>query len=149
MRATDQFHLGIVVEDLDASLEELGGLFGYEWCPQFAAEIPVVLPKGEITVDLRFVYSKSEPRMEAHSQRAWDALGTGGRLRDPSRGVLVRRHGCGRASAGARAGCVEEARGIYPDGAAMWAYHRSPRGPRIELVSRGLQSGLEQYWASG
>ncbi len=31
----------------------------------------------------------------------------------------------------------------------MWAYHRSPHGPRIELVSRGLQPGLEQYWSSG
>jgi hypothetical protein len=148
VNATDQFHLGIVVEDLDMALEELGGLFGYEWCPEFAAEITVVLPEGEITIDLRFVYSKTEPRVELirsvpgtpwvpaagsgiHHAGFWsDDMAADGR-------ALVAR------------GYVEEARGIYPDGAPMWAYHRSPRGPRIELVSRGLQPGLEQYWASG
>ena len=30
----------------------------------------------------------------------------------------------------------------------MWTYHRSARGPRIELVSRQLEAGLESYWAS-
>jgi hypothetical protein len=55
----------------------------------------------------------------------------------------------GDAQALVARGYVEEARGIYPDGTPMWAYHRSPHGPRIELVSRGLQPGLEQYWASG
>jgi hypothetical protein len=44
-------------------------------------------------------------------------------------------------------GYAEEARGVLPDGTPMWAYYRSPRGLRIELVSRELQAGLEQYWA--
>jgi hypothetical protein len=45
-------------------------------------------------------------------------------------------------------GYDEEARGVLPDGTPMWAYYRSPRGLRIELVSRQLQAGLEQYWTS-
>jgi hypothetical protein len=148
VRATDQFHLGIVVEDLDASLEELGALFGYDWCPEFAAEIPVVLPTGEITLDLRFVYSKTEPRVELIQS-------VPGSPWVPAADSGIHHAGfwsddmVGDAQALVARGYVEEARGIYPDGAPMWAYHRSPRGPRIELVSRGLQPGLEQYWASG
>jgi hypothetical protein len=45
-------------------------------------------------------------------------------------------------------GFVEEARGVLPDGTPIWAYYRSPRGLRIELVSRQLQAGLERYWTS-
>jgi hypothetical protein len=147
MKATDQFHIGIVVDDLDAALAEFGGLFGYEWCPVFAIETPVVLPEGEIMADLRFVYSKTEPRVELiqarpgtpwvpaadsgiHHAGYWseDMADDGRKLDD--------------------CGYVEEARGALPDGTPVWAYYRSPKGPRIELVSRRLQSGLEEYWAS-
>ena len=147
MNPTDQFHIGIVVDDLDAALEELGGLFGYEWCPVFAIETPVVLPEGEIMVDLRFAYSRSEPRVELikampgtpwvpaqdsgiHHAGYWsDDVAVDGRKLDA-------------------AGYAEEARGALPDGTPIWAYHRNSRGLRIELVSRQLQAGLEQYWAS-
>jgi len=46
-------------------------------------------------------------------------------------------------------GYAEEAKGVGPDGTPIWSYHRSGRGPRIELVSRQLVAGLESYWASG
>ena len=46
-------------------------------------------------------------------------------------------------------GYAEEAKGVGPDGTAIWSYHRSVRGPRIELVSRQLEAGLQSYWASG
>ena len=46
-------------------------------------------------------------------------------------------------------GYATEATGVRPDGTPVWAYHRSARGPRIELVSRDLAAGLEQYWESG
>jgi hypothetical protein len=45
-------------------------------------------------------------------------------------------------------GYVEEARGVHADGTVVWAYHRSANGPRIELVSRQIQAGLEHYWSS-
>ena len=40
-------------------------------------------------------------------------------------------------------GYAEEAKGVGPDGTAMWSYHRSVGSPRIELVSRQLEAGLE------
>jgi hypothetical protein len=45
-------------------------------------------------------------------------------------------------------GYAAEATGVRPDGTAVWAYHRNASGPRIELVSRAIAAGLEQYWAS-
>lgn len=148
MKGTDLFHIGIVVDDLEAALHELGDLFGYTWCPVFAIETPVVLPEGEVMVDLRFAYSKTEPRVEVIKAIA----GT----------PWVRATGSGIHHAGywsedmavdgrkleAR-GYTEEARGVVPDGTPIWAYFRSPKGPRIELVSRQLRAGLEHYCASG
>ncbi len=64
VRAADQFHVGIVVDDLDTALVDLSELFGYEWCPQLHIQTPVVLPTGEMTLDLRFTYSVSVPRLE-------------------------------------------------------------------------------------
>jgi hypothetical protein len=148
MNGTDQFHIGIVVDDLDTALDELGTLFGYEWCPVFAIETPVVLPEGEVMVDLRFVYSKTEPQLElirAVPGTPWvPATGSGihhvgywsGDITQDARALNAR-------------GYAEEARGVLPDGTPIWSYHRSPKGPRIELVSRQLQAGLERYWASG
>ena len=64
MKAADQFHVGIVVDDLDAALADLSALFGHEWCPKLSVSTPVVLPDGEATLDLVFTYSRTEPRVE-------------------------------------------------------------------------------------
>jgi hypothetical protein len=148
VKATDLFHIGIVVDDLDTALDEFGGLFGYRWCPVLAIETPVVLPAGEVMLDLRFAYSKTEPRMEmirAVPGTPWvPAAGSG----IHHAGYWSEDMATDRRNLDAR-GYAEEARGVSPDGTPIWAYHRSPKGPRIELVSRQLQAGLEQYWASG
>jgi hypothetical protein len=148
VRAHDQFHTGIVVDDLDAALVDLSELFGYEWCPELHIQTPVVLPTGELTLDLRFTYSVTVPRLEliqsipgtlwvpaatsgVHHLGYWsdDVASDGDRL--VARGYAV------------------EATGARPDGNAIWAYHRNPAGPRIELVSNELREGLFQYWESG
>ena len=64
MRAADHFHVGIVVEDLDGALDDLALLFGHEWCPTLAVSTPVLLADGETTLDLRFTYSMTTPRVE-------------------------------------------------------------------------------------
>jgi hypothetical protein len=147
VNGTDQFHIGIVVDELDAALEELGGLFDYAWCPVLAIETPVVLPDREIMLGLRFAYSRTEPRVELISS-------VPGTPWVPAEGSGIHHAGYwsddvvadGRALV-AR-GYAEEARGVDPNGNPMWSYHRSPHGPRIELVSRQIKSGLEQYWAT-
>ena len=140
MRATEQFHAGIVVEDLDATLDDLSELFGYEWCPEINIQTPVLLPTGEATLDLRFTYSATVPRLELIQSipgTLW--------VPAPMSGV----HHLGYwsddvASDGAlltARGYAVEATGVRPDGTPVWAYHRSPDGPRIELVSHALEAG--------
>ena len=148
MNPNDLFHVGIVVEDLDAALDEFRVMLGYEWCPVFAIETPVVLPQGEVMIDLRFAYSKTEPRLElirAVPGTPWiPAEGSGiHHLGYWTEDIAADRHRLESS------GYAEEARGELPGGTSIWAYYRRPQGPRIELVSRQLQSGLEQYWASG
>ena len=147
MRGEDQFHVGVVVDDLDAALEDMTELFGYRWCPTLAVETPVVQPTNEFLLDLRFTYSRTVPRVEMIQS-------VPGTLWTPAEGSGV--HHVGYWSDDVEAdgrrlverGYAEEARGVGPGGAAVWTYHRSAAGPRIELVSREIQSGLEGYWAS-
>jgi hypothetical protein len=148
VKATDQFHVGIVVDDLDAALAELTELFGYRWCPQMAVRTPVLLATGETELDLRFTYSVTTPRVEVIQSRP-------GTLWIPVSGSPIHHLGYWSDDVAADAaqlierGHVAEATGVRPDGTPVWAYHKSPSGPRIELVSRQIQPGLEQYWAAG
>jgi hypothetical protein len=148
VRGADQFHVGIVVDDLDAALAELSELFGYEWCAPVAVQTPVVLPETDIMLDLRFAYSATAPRVEVIQSvpgTPW--------VPAPSSGLHHAGYWSDDPAADAALlvsrGYAEEARGGHADGSPAWTYHRSPSGPRIELVSRELQPGLEQYWSSG
>lgn len=147
MRAEDQFHIGIVVDDLDATLEQLTALFGYEWCAVIGGPTAVSGPDGESEVDLRFAYSRTSPRLEVIRSAP-------GSLWEPSDSGI---HHVGYWSDDVaadsaelvRRGWATEAVGKRPDGTPYWSFHRSPTGPRIELVSRSVQGGMEQYWGSG
>jgi Glyoxalase/Bleomycin resistance protein/Dioxygenase superfamily len=148
VRAEDQFHVGIVVDDLDTTLDQLAELFGYEWCDEIAVQTPVMLPTGETVLDQRFRYSRNEPRLEVIQSIP-------GTLWVPAAGSGVHHLGYWsddvvRDSAELeRHGIAREAAGILPGGSPHWAYHRAPDGPRIELVSTDLQGPLGQYWGTG
>lgn len=147
MRGADQFHIGVIVDDLDAALMELTEMFGYEWCPPLAVQTPVVLADGEMMLDLRFTYSVTTPRVEV-------VQAISGTLWVPAPGSGIHHAGYWSDDLTADSALLEangyltEAKGVRPDGTPAWAYHRSSSGPRIELVSRQLQPGLEQYWGS-
>ncbi|MFN2538518.1 MAG: VOC family protein [Mycobacteriales bacterium] len=146
MRVGDQFHVGIVVEDLESSLEELTQLFGYEWCDVIGGPTSVTGPEGDVVVDLRFAYSRTPPRMEVirtvpgtlwvPSDSGIHHLGYWSDDVAADSAELVRR------------GYATEAVGSRPDGTPYWSFHRIDTGPRVELVSRSVQPGLEQYWAA-
>lgn len=145
MTGADQFHVGVVVDDLDGALADLADLFGYEWCEQIAVPTEVRLPEGDLTIDLRFTYSRTTPRLEVIQT-------VPGTLWSPAAGSGVHHIGywsddvaADSARLAAR-GHPAEATGIRPDGTPHWAYHRGPDGPRIELVSRALEAGLRGYW---
>jgi hypothetical protein len=147
VKAGDQFHTGIVVDDLDSTLASLSALFGYEWCAEIGGPIPVKLPTGDAILDLRCASSRSIPRLEI-------VRTVPGSLWEPAAGSGIHHLGywsddvAADSAALAEEGYAVEATGVQPDGVPYWAYHRGASGPRIELVSRTIQAGLEQYWAA-
>jgi hypothetical protein len=148
VRAADQFHVGIVVDDLAATLAELTDLFGYEWCDEIGGPTPVQLPTSQVEVDFRFAYSRNTPRLEViHSMP--------GTLWVPASGSGIHHIGywsddvAGDSATLSHKGFTVEAIGSRPDGTPYWAYHRGDDGPRVEIVSRTLEPALEQYWSSG
>jgi catechol 2,3-dioxygenase-like lactoylglutathione lyase family enzyme len=148
MRPEDQFHVGIVVDDLDATLARLSDLFGYEWCDEMAAPTPVSFPTGDAVVEFRFRYSRNAPRLEIIQSIP-------GTLWTPVDGSGIHHLGywsddVARDSAALDdRGVPREAAGTRPDGAVSWAYHRAASGPRIELVATELRPFLEQYFTTG
>jgi hypothetical protein len=148
VRPEDQFHLGIVVDDHDATLIQLTELFGYRWCEEIDVTMPVWLPDGERVLRLRFSYSREAPRLEI-------IRSIPGTPWEPATGSGLHHVGywsddvtADAASLEAR-GHVREAAAMGPDGAPMFTYHRHPAGPRIELVASTAREGMEHYWATG
>ena len=145
MNPDDQFHIGIVVEDLDAGLAELGALLGHEWGPEVDVEQPVRLPDGATTVRFRFRYSRTTPRLEVIQAQP-------GTLWTPATGSGIHHLGwwsddvVGDGARLVAAGYALEVAGEDGQGTRSWAYHRSPAGPRIELVSRELEAPMAGLW---
>jgi hypothetical protein len=145
VRGEDHFHVGIVVDDVEATLARLTDLFGYEWAPEMGGTVPVRLPDGDTELAFRCIYSRTSPRIEIVPSMP-------GTVWVPAEGSGIHHLGywsddLGADSAAlADAGFAFEAGGLQPDGTRLWAYHRSPVGPRIELVSRVLQPMMEQLW---
>ena len=142
MRAEDQYHVGIVVPDLDRAKAELSELFGYEWAGEMAFPTPVTFADGsEDTLDLRLVYSRTAPRLElvqSIGRAPWIPSDSGA-------------HHLGYWSDDLDAdGAALEAKGYAREvsgAGGVFAYHRSPAGARIELVHRSVKEAMEQSWA--
>jgi hypothetical protein len=148
VKAADQFHVGLVVDDLAAAAAELSAVFGYEWCAETGTAAQVTLPSGDTVLDLKNLYSTSTPRLEL-------VQSIPGTLWEPAPGSGVHHLGYWSDDVAedsaelARHGYETEAVGRRPDGTPYWAFHRGGTGPRVELVSRELQPLLEQFWANG
>jgi hypothetical protein len=148
LNAADQFHVGIVVEDFESTLEELSELFGYEWCEEMSNPAEVAYGNGSKgVVPISFVYSMNSPRLEIIRTIP-------GTLWVPAAGSGVHHMGywsddvTADSDALARRGWAVEVVGLR-DGLPYWAYHRHGSGPRIEIVTRALQPILERYFATG
>jgi hypothetical protein len=145
MRARDQFHLGIVAEDTSATMAALTALFGYEWGPEVGSVTEVALPAGVTTLDLRCVFSVTVPRLEI-------VRAIPGTMWEPASGGGIHHVGffsddvAADAAELAGQGYVTEATRTGPDGRPFFAFQRSAKGFRVELVSRAAQAGLERCW---
>jgi hypothetical protein len=146
LRAEDQFHVGIVAADFEATLAELSSAFGYRWCGEIGGPTTVRLPAGEAVLDLRCTYSATSPRLEI-------VRCIPGTLWEPAAGSGIHHTGywsddvAGDSAELERHGYVAEATRAGPDGVPFFAFYRSPAGFRVELVSRKAQPGLEGIWS--
>jgi hypothetical protein len=147
LRAEDQFHVGVVVNDVEAALTELSAMFGYQWCDELGGPIQVRLPAGDAVLNLRCVYSRSSPRLEIVGHIP-------GTVWEPAPGSGIHHVGYWSDDVAAdsaeleRHGYVAEATSDGADGVPLFGYYRSATGFRIELVSRIAQPGLERHWAA-
>jgi hypothetical protein len=147
LRSADLFHLGIVVEDFEASLAEFSALFGYEWCAEIGGPLPVTVSGGDTVVDITCAFSRTSPRLEIVRR-------VPGTLWEPTADGAVHHVGywsddVAADTAGlASHGFVTEATRTGAGGAPFAFLRSATTGFRVELVSRVSQPGLERYWAA-
>ena len=147
MRPEDLYHVGIVVDDLLATLRWFTKVAGYEWCEEYAGDQVVETPEGEVTIPLRFAYSMNEPRLEV-------LQAVPGTLWTPSDSGI---HHLGYWSddvnrdveALVATGLDVEAKAPLPDGSALWAYCKAVAGPRVEVVSSLIKPIMTQWFETG
>jgi catechol 2,3-dioxygenase-like lactoylglutathione lyase family enzyme len=147
MRPEDLYHIGIVVDDLDAALRWYTDVAGYEWCEEYAGDQVVETPGGEVTIQLRFAYSVNEPRLEvlqAVPGTLWTPSDSGihhlGYWSDDVDGdveTLV------------ATGLEVEAKAPLPDGSALWAYCKAAAGTRVEVVSSLIKPIMTHWFETG
>ena len=64
MKAENLYHTGIVVDDLEATMEWLAKLAGYTWTDVVTVDQEAVTPEGDVTIPMKMVYSGADPRLE-------------------------------------------------------------------------------------
>ena len=147
MKPEDLYHVGIVVDDLDASLRWFTDTAGYRWCEEYAGDQVVETPAGEITVPMRFAYSMDTPRLEV-------LQAVPGTLWQPASSGI---HHLGYWSDDVAAdvatleasGVEVEARALLGDDLVLWAYCKDGGGPRVELVSRMIEPVMSDWFMTG
>jgi Glyoxalase/Bleomycin resistance protein/Dioxygenase superfamily len=148
LQATDLYHTGIIVKDVEASMRQLTDLFGYRWLHPVEYPVPVWTPEGESTVTLQMVYSIDEPRLELIREvpdSPWSFKGDTaihhlGYFVDDvaAASKLLSDKGCPIEVSG-------NGDGVHPSG---FAYHRCPGDLRVEVVPRGTIELMEAMTAS-
>jgi hypothetical protein len=142
----EQYHVGIVVADLDAEAERLTSLLGHEWTDEVAMRIPVrFADTGDTEVNIRLRYSRTAPRLELIQQQP-------GTVWMPVPGSGLHHLGFwsddldADGSALTSRGYAFEAEGRDPQGRVIWSYWGSATGPRVELVDRSVAPFLAALW---
>lgn len=144
IKATDLYHTGIVVKDLEASMAQLTDLMGYSWLSPVEYPVPVWSAEGgDATVVLAMVYSIDEPRLELIREvpgtiwtaKAGNPIHHIGYFVDDfdSASKSLTDQGCPLEIAGS-------ANGEHPSG---FAYHTCLDGLRVEVVPRGVIEAME------
>ena len=132
----DNYHVGLVVSDMNSATARLTAASGYTWTKPVEASLSVTSAGGAVEVPFTFVYSIEAPHLEVIQEvpgTIWTASTTGaahhlGYWVDDLTMV---------AEGLEQAGFVLEARPTG-DELSTFAYYLDPTGVRIEIVDRAL-----------
>ena len=146
----DVFHVGLVVEDLDASMRELGRRLELTWAPVQQRRQRVRTGAGEVIDEhIRWTYSvQGTPHLElveSQERRLWQP-GPPGQLHH----IGVFADDFAAASRGyAESGAAVEFGGGDGDEPAGFVYHQLPGGLRLELVDGRRREHFRAWMAGG
>ena len=144
------YHIGVVVQDLDRAMDELGTSLGYTWTTVRTMNTSVLVPVGAPKpISLRLAFTRSGPPwlefIEGPADSVWSAAG-GNTLHHVAFYVDDLEDEKQRLES---LGMAFEVGGMGPDGRLSgFAYHVNPHGGRVELVDARLRDGMER-WLSG
>jgi catechol 2,3-dioxygenase-like lactoylglutathione lyase family enzyme len=148
VKAENLFHTGIVVDDLDATLDWLTEVAGYRWTDVVEVDQAAETPDGGVTIPLRMAFSGCGPRLEVLQSipgTIWVPADSGlhhvGYWSDDVESDLATLEAHGMRY---------EVKSYNPDGSGtlLWAYCKGPTGPRIELVSRAMEPFIKYWWST-
>lgn len=143
LRGEDLYHTGLVVDDLDQSLEIIAARAGHRFARPLSTQARLRTPAGESTVPLRFTYSQGPgPLVEliqAVPGTHWQPVAGSGlhHLGYWADDVEA------ESAALADAGLPLEAAGLGPAGQVLWAYHYAHGAVRVELVARATKPFID------
>jgi hypothetical protein len=143
LRHADLWHTGIVVDDLDATMIELGEQLDVDW-HQGGAEVQLITGDGARTVKTRYALSTAGPHHVELTQSIEGTLWTAPAPAGHAHHLGYWVDDVAAASAALdQLGSPRVATLAMSDKAPpMCAYHRTTNGLYVEVVSRGLRRVL-------
>ncbi len=144
------YHIGIVVQDLDRAMDELGTSMGYAWTTVRTMKLDLIAPAGPSALSARVAFTRQGPPwlevIEGPAGTIWSATG-GNALHHLAFYVEDLQAESARL---ASLGMAFEVGSRGPDGLLSgFAYHRNPFGGRVEIVDARLKDGLERWISQG
>ena len=138
----DYYHTGIVVPDLDAAMDRLSAIAGYQWITPLTYTLPFRTVNGTRELTSTFVYSLQSPHVELIQQVAespWTAA-AGNSVHHL--GYFVDDLAETARALEANGFAFEATADVSPPDLALFAYYIDAFGTRIEIVDRNAVPGL-------
>jgi hypothetical protein len=147
LRATDLYHTGIVVPDIEVWKTRMTETAGYRWTETLSADLPVRLAEGDRVLPLRYAYSLDAPHIELLQEIPGTPWTSAERMAIHHLGYF-----CDDVPTTskrlAESGFALEACAVVDGAPSIFAYHLSPSGVRIEIVDRARIPDFDAYLRS-
>lgn len=147
LSATDLYHTGIVVPDIEAWKSRMTEVAGHRWTETMTGDLQVRLADGERALRLRYAYSLDAPHIELVQEVPGTPWTAAERIATHHLGYF-----CDDLPTSSKrleeAGFPLEACAIVDGSPSIFAYHLDPSGVRIEIVDRARIPDFDAYLRS-